>query len=69
MQSLLQNVTERSSQLISGIWIEVVHTLIGLLDSIKGNAHQAKIKHLEFHAIWDIGIFYQRLVDMVEWFY
>ena len=62
-------VTERSSQIISKIWIEFVHNLRGLLDSIKGNTHQAELTRLEFYVIWDIGIFYRRLVDKVEWFY
>ena len=66
---VFQNVTERSTQIISGIWIEIVHNLRGLLDSIKGNTHQAELKRLEFYAIYDIGIFYRRLFDKVEWFY
>ena len=56
-------------QIISEIWIEIVHNLKGLLDSIKGNKHQAELKHLEFHAIWDIGIFYRQLSDKVEIIY
>ena len=35
-----QNVIERPSQLVLGIWIEIVHNLIGLLDGIKGNTHR-----------------------------
>ena len=48
---VFQNVTERPTQIISGIWIEIVHNLRGLLDSIKGNTHQVELKRLEFHAI------------------
>ena len=48
---VFQNVTERPAQIISGIWIEVVHNLIGLLDNIKGNTHQAELNLLEFHAM------------------
>ena len=66
---VFQNVIERPTQIISGIWIEIVHNLRGLLDSIKGNTHQADLKRLEFHAIWDIGIFYRRYFGKVEWFY
>ena len=55
--------------IISGIWTKIVHNLRGLLDSIKGNTQQAELKGLEFHAIWDIGIFYRHLSDKVEWFY
>ena len=33
-------MTERPAQIISGIWIEIVHNLRGILDSIKGNTHQ-----------------------------
>ena len=58
-----------SNQIIFGIWIEIVHNLKGLLDSIKGNMHQAELKRLEFHAIWNIGIFYRRFFYKVEWFY
>ena len=64
-----QNVIERPAQIISRIWIEVVHNLKGLLDSIQGNTHQEELKRLEFHAIWDIGIFYKRFFYKVEWFY
>ena len=39
-----QNMTERPSQINSGIWIGIVHNLIGLLDSIKGNTHKTKLK-------------------------
>ena len=66
---VFQKVTERPAQINSGIWIEIVHNLRGLLDSIKGNTHQPELKRLEFHAIWDIGILYRRLFDKVEWFY
>ena len=59
---------ERPSQIILGIWIEIVYSLIGLLDCIKGNAHQPELKRLEFHAVLDIGILYRQLVDNVEWF-
>ena len=45
-----------------------MHNLGGLLDGIKGNTHQAELKCLEFHAIWDIGIVYIRLFYKVEWF-
>ena len=57
---------ERPSQIILGIWIDIVHTLRGLLDSIKGSTYQVELKGLEFHAIWDIGICYRRFVDKVE---
>ena len=66
---VFQNVTERPAQINSGIWIEIVHNLRGLLDSIKGNTHQAELKRLEFHAIRDIGMVHRRLFDKVEWFY
>ena len=66
---VFQNVTERPVQIISRIWTEIVHNLRGLLDSIKGNKHQVELKRLEFHAIWDIRIFYRRLYDKVVWFY
>ena len=66
---VFQNVTERPSQIILGIWIEIVHNLRGLLDNIKGNTHLTELKRLEFHAILEISIFYRRLVDKVEWFY
>ena len=56
-------------QIISEIWIEIVHNLIGLFVSIKGNTHHAELKRVEFHAIWDIGMFYKRFFDKVEWFY
>ena len=67
--TLFQNVTETPAQTISGNWTEIVHNLKGLLDSIKGNTHQAELQHLEFHAIWDIRIFYGRLSDKVELVY
>ena len=63
---VFQNVIERPAQIISGIWIEIVHNLKGLLDSIKGNTHQAELKHVEFHAIW---VCYRQFFDKVEWFY
>ena len=66
---VFQNVTESPAQIISGIWIEIVHNLRGILDSIKGNTHQAELRRVKFHAIWDIGIFYRRCFDKVEWFY
>ena len=66
---VFQNVIERPTQIISRIWIEIVHNLIGLLDSIEGNTHQAELKRVELHVIWDIGIFYKRVFDKVEWFY
>ena len=66
---IFQNVIKRPAQIISGIWIEIVHNLRGLLDSIKGNMHQVELKRVEFHTIWDIGMFYRRFVDKVEWFY
>ena len=56
---VFQNVIERHAQIIYGIWTEIVHNLRGLLDSIKGNTQQAELKRLEFHVIWDIGIFYR----------
>ena len=62
-------MTERPAQINLGIWIEIVHNLRCMLDSRKGNTHQAELKRLEFHAILDIGIFYRRLFDKVEWFY
>ena len=31
--------------------------------------HQAELKRLEFHAIWNIGIFYRRLLDKVDLLY
>ena len=62
------NVTERPAQIILAIWIEIVHNLRGILDSRKGNTHQAELRHVEFHAIWDIRIFYRRRFDKVEWF-
>ena len=60
---------ERPSQIILGISIHIVHNLKGLLDSIKGNTLRAELKRLEFHAMWDKGIFYRRFIDKVEWFY
>ena len=66
---VFQNVIERPAQIISGIRIEIVHNLKGLLDSIKGKMHQAKLKCLECHAICNTGIFYRRLFDKVELFY
>ena len=66
---VFQNVTKRPAQINSGIWIEIVHNLRGILDSIKGNRHLAELRRVEFHAIWDIGIFYRRRFDKVEWFY
>ena len=30
---------------------------------------QAELNWLEFYVIWDIGIFYRRISDKVEWFY
>ena len=39
------------------------------LDNIKGNTQRAELQQLEFHAIWDKGIFYKRIFDKVEWFY
>ena len=65
---VFQNATERPAQIISGIWIEIVHNL-GLLDSINGKTHQAELKCLEFHVIWDISIFFRWLFVKVEWFY
>ena len=58
---------KRRAQINSGIWTEIVHNLRGLLD--RGNTQQAKSKWLEFHAIWDIGIFYRWLFGKVEWLY
>ena len=55
-----------SNQIIFGIWIEIVHNLKGLLDTIKGNTHQAELKHVEFHAIW---VCYRQFFDKVKWFY
>ena len=55
---IFQNATERLAQIIFGIWIEIVHNLKGSLDNMKGNMQHAKLKRLEFHAIWDKGIFY-----------
>ena len=46
-----------------------MHNLRGLFDSIKDNTQQVELKCLEFHVIWDIGIFCRRLSDHVEWFY
>ena len=66
---VFQNMTERPAQIISGIWIEIVHNLRGILDSINGNTHQAELRRVEFHVIWDIGIFYRRYFGKVEWFY
>ena len=65
----ISNLIERFAQISSRIWIEIVHNLRGLLDSMKGNTHQAELKRLEFHAIQDIDIFYRRLFDKVDWFY
>ena len=66
---VVQNMTERLAQIILRIWIEIVHNLKGFLDSLKGNTHQAELKRLGFHVIWDIGIFYRRHFDKAVWFY
>ena len=34
----------------------------------RNNGDFAELKHLEFHAIWDIGIFYRQFSDKVEGF-
>ena len=60
---------ERPAQIISKFWTKIAHNLIGLLGSIKGNMHHAELKRLEFHVVWDIGVFYRRLSDRVEWVY
>ena len=52
-------MTERPAQIICEIWTEIVHNLRGCLDNIKSNMQQAELKRLEFHAIWDEGIFYR----------
>ena len=47
---LFQNTIERLAQIISGIWIEIVHNLKGSLDNINSKTQQAELKWLEFHA-------------------
>ena len=46
-----------------------MHNIICSLDNIKGNMQHAKLKRLEFHAIWDKGKVYRGIFDKVEWFY
>ena len=41
---VFQNMIERPAQIIYGIWTEISHNLIGLLDSIKGNMQQVELK-------------------------
>ena len=56
---VFQNVTKRHAQINYEIWTKIVHNLKGSLDNIKGNMQHAELKRLEFHAIWDKGIFYR----------
>ena len=55
----LQNVIERPTWRINGIWIEIVHTLRSSLDKIKGDTQQVELQILEFHAI-------RRFIDKVQ---
>ena len=41
---VFQNVNERPTQIIYGIWTDIVHNLRGLLDSIKGNTQPTELK-------------------------
>ena len=63
----IPNVIERPTQVIFGIWIEIVHNLKGSLDNIKGNMQAAELKLLEFHAIWDKEIYFSQIFYKVEY--
>ena len=41
-------MVERPAQIISKIWIDIVHNLRGILDGIKGNTHQAELRLWSF---------------------
>ena len=66
---VFQNTGERPIEIIYGIRTKIVHNRRGYLDNIKGTMQQGELKRLEFHAIWDKGIFYRWINDKVEWFY
>ena len=66
---IINMVTERPAQIISGIRTEIVHNHRGSLDNIKSNIQQAELKQLEFRAIWDKRIFYRRISNKVDWVY
>ena len=60
---------ERHALTITRISLEIVYNRGGFVDSINGNTQWVELQLLEFHAIWDKGMFYGRFFDKVEWFY
>ena len=45
---VFQNMIERHTQIIYGIWAKIVHNLRGSLDNIKGNPQQAELDDWRF---------------------
>ena len=58
-------MSERPTQTITEILIEIVYNLRGCLDNIKGDTQQAELQQLKFHATWDKDLFYWHF--LIRW--
>ncbi|KAH7332247.1 hypothetical protein KP509_20G077900 [Ceratopteris richardii] len=54
---------------IKAIWLDMVYTLRGQLEEIKGDSTAAILQRMEFHRIWRNGPFYEFSTMTPKWNY
>ena len=68
-REVFKGIKEHPMETVMKIWLEIIHTLQGQYDAIRGASDKATKRRLDFHKVWQHGPFCIQKGGRILWQY